>query len=397
MDKNKQGNAKEKKQKYSKAASEIKLNVTELVKKSDLNAKNDYEYTKISRKHERFLDCSYSEGKETVTFEYNIEYKKNWKNIKQEGRNLIIQALVDVGGIIDLAQDYVFGINPENLFYDIHGRVYIKTRDIYPSEESFSYEDFLKAYKALIGCTIGKKYKYEDYLMGGMDLLKEDAVLKQIFEIDDLAAIEQLLRDELDRYNQNQAIRYIKVDRKKNRTKNALLVASILLLVATFSYAVYFAAWVKPYQTAVISANEAYLVSDYKGVIDALDDVKVSRMNNYQKYILAISSIRCESFGADAMKNILAMVNTNSDEKIMEYWIYINRLNTDKAQDIAMQLSNDQLLYYAYLKEKAVVSNDYKMSGEQKNQKLSELDSKLKPLEDEYSKLIEETEETEKE
>ena len=164
-----------------------KVNITELVKKSDLNAKNEFEYNKIVRSTERFLDCTYEDGKESVTFEYNVHYEKNWNNLSKEKKDLVVKALVDVGKLIDLCKDYTFDLNPDNLFYDVHGRVYVKSRDIYSAEKEFIFEDFLREYKALIGCTIGKKYKYEDYLRGGVDLLKEDAILKQIYDINDIS------------------------------------------------------------------------------------------------------------------------------------------------------------------------------------------------------------------
>ena len=121
-----------------------------------------------------------------------------------------------------------------------------------------------------------------------------------------------------------------------------------------------------------------------------MDSVEIARMDVPQKYILAVSCVKCESFNAENQKNILNTIALNGDEKVMEYWIHINRLETQEAADIAMQLSSDQLLYYAYLKEKTVVENDRTLSGEEKEARLSELESKLQPLKDEYSSLTEE-------
>lgn len=55
-----------------------------------------------------------------------------------------------------------------------------------------------------------------------------------------------------------------------------------------------------------------------------------------------------------------------------------------------MQQSSNQLLFYAWLKEKAVVENDAALSGAEKNERLSAIESKLKPLEEEFSALTEE-------
>ena len=127
--------------------------------------------------------------------------------------------------------------------------------------------------------------------------------------------------------------------------------------------------------------------SDYDGTVEAMQNVEVERMNVSQKYILAYSCVRCESFSDDNMRNILNTISLNGDEKVMEYWIYINRLDTEKAVDIAMQESSNQLLFYAYLKEKAVIENDTSLSGKEKNERLSDIESKLKPLEEEFLTL----------
>lgn len=42
--------------------------------------------------------------------------------------------------------------------------------------------------------------------------------------------------------------------------------------------------------------------------------------------------------------NILEQITLDGDEKMKEYWIYIGRLEVQKAQDIAMVKSNDELL-----------------------------------------------------
>lgn len=372
------------------ATNRSNYSISEQVKKSQLNVKNEFEYKKLTKKCEHFLDCSYAEEKESLTIDYWVGFEKPFVELANEKKELMVKTLIDAAKLIEDAQEYKFSINPDNLFYDIHGRVYVKARDIYADEETFSAEEFLKNYKALVGCTVNKKYKYEDYVHGGYDLLKEDAVLKKVLEADTIERISNILHTELEKNNQYLQRKYIKVDRKKYLKQRISLAVFVVAFLITVGFAGYYYMWERPYQKAVVAANEAYLVSDYISTVDAMKSVKVERMNVYQKYILAISCIRCESLSEDNMKNVLKAVNINSDERIMDYWIYLNRLNTKKAEDIAMQLSNDQLLMYAYLQEKAIVQKDEKLSGEEKTSRLKELDDKLKPLNDEYEKMNEE-------
>ena len=77
-------------------------------------------------------------------------------------------------------------------------------------------------------------------------------------------------------------------------------------------------------------------------------------------------------------------VTLDGDEKIKEYWIYIGRLDVQKAEDIAMVKSNDELLLYAYLKEKTLLETNTDISGEEKAARLETLDRKIESLVKEY-------------
>ena len=362
----------------------------ENIRKSGLSASNEFEFKKLTRQQEGFLNCSIEEEKESLTFTYDIQNVLPWTGIRREKRELMISVLIDAGKLEEAAKRYYFTLAPENLYYDIQGRIYVKTRDIYGAEDEYSQDKFLREYKSLIGCTLIKKYKFEDYDNGGQDLLAEDKFLREILECTDVEQILDKLHEEYFRYRKVHGERFIEVSKAGNRgTKIALGITGVLA-AAGLAFLGWMFLWEGPYKDAVIAANEAYLQSDYNGTVEAMKNVEVERMNVSQKYILAYSCVRCESFSDVNMRNILNTISLNGDEKIMEYWIYINRLDTEKAADIAMQESSNQLLFYAYLKEKAVIENDASLSGQEKNERLSDIESKLKPLEEEFSTLTEE-------
>lgn len=377
------------KNKESKTQSN-KNTITETIKKSKLNASNQFDFNKLSRRQDGLLNCTIEEEKESLSVTYDIQNLLPFSSIKKEKRELMITALIDAGRLWDIARHYSFSLEPDNLYYDIQGRVYVKTRDVYATEEESAEEIFLDKLKSLVGCTLGKKYKYEDYYNGGLDLLKNDKFLGEIFECDEVDQVVDKLHKEYKRYTSEHKEKFVEISRHKNKSRKISLVILSLVVVASLGLLGYVFLWERPYEQAVIAAHEAYLQSNYNGTVEAMRDVEVERMNNHQKYILAVSCVKCESFSDDNMNNILNAININGDEKIMEYWIYINRLDTESAADIAMQQSSDQLLYYAYLKEKAVVENDTSLTGKEKTERLSEIENKLKPLEEEYSTLTEE-------
>ena len=69
---------------------------------------------------------------------------------------------------------------------------------------------------------------------------------------------------------------------------------------------------------------------------------------------------------------------------MLEYWIYLGRGDTEQAVDIAMRQSDNQLLLYAYMKQKAAVEADKILSGEEKGEQLEALESKMEPLIEQY-------------
>lgn len=104
-----------------------------------------------------------TEEKESLTMTYEVGNFLPWADIRREKKELLFAALIDVGKLEEKAKIYRFTLAPENLYYDIQGRVYVKARDVYGADGEFREEDFLREYKSLIGCTLVKKYKFEDY------------------------------------------------------------------------------------------------------------------------------------------------------------------------------------------------------------------------------------------
>lgn len=369
---------------------------TVTLRNSQLRAKDEFDYRKICQNQLRFLKCSIKKTEkaeekisaEEVTFVYDVFGKKPWHFLRLEKRRLQLGALIDVSALEEMAKQYSFSLNPQELYYDIQARGYLRVRDVYGEEEEYDSAQFLLQYKALIGCTLSRKYKFEDYYNGGSDLFQEDKFLRKMMDCQSVEETLQVLYQEYEDYETEHRRKYAEVLKKGVRNQKIAIGALSILAGAALSLCGYLGIWERPYEKAVIAANEAYLQSDYMSTVEALAPVKVERMNGFQKYILAVSSVRCENFNEANQQNILNSITLNGNEKVMEYWIYINRLNTDMAEDIAMQLSSNQLLYYAYLKERIVVENDTTMSGEEKKTRLSEIESKLKPLTDEYKSLI---------
>ena len=75
----------------------------------------------------------------------------------------------------------------------------------------------------------------------------------------------------------------------------------------------------------------------------------------------------------------------------MKYWIIIGKKKKKKAEEIALSLSDDTLLIYAYMKEADDLENNTKIDGSKKKQRLDELESQIEKLGDKYEPKEEET------
>ena len=125
---------------------------------------------------------------------------------------------------------------------------------------------------------------------------------------------------------------------------------------------------------------------NFVNTIDTLSSVEIDRMNTHTKYILAESYINSEYLTAEQKENILSDIAPNGNERLLDYWIYIGRTEYTEAENIAMQLSDDEMLLYAYMKEQNQIEINTTMSGEDKKAALAVLEEKIKKLSEQYQK-----------
>lgn len=163
-------------------------------------------------------------------------------------------------------------------------------------------------------------------------------------------------------------------------------------LLLPLIYLVFFQA---PFKEKLLQADTAYLKVDYTGVIDELEGVAPSSLPMTQKYELATSYLQGLNFSEDQKKVILNNVTLKSDSLYLHYWVYIGRHDFTQALDTAKRIDDSDLIIYALRKEIKATRDNEKLSGEQREKKLSELEGEYKKYWDARSKLLEaETDET---
>lgn len=357
-----------------------KENITKRIRKANMSAQDRYDWGKMIFPQEKCLQSSYEEEKEELIFSYDTEGYKPFVQIKKERREEAMINLLDCGNLIEVCRNYKVEMRPENLYYDIHNQVFVMYRDVYGKGEEFDEEEFLKQYKALTGFVLQDKYNYEDYYDGGMELLQKDKFLELIAKADTVEEIEKCLLEEYERLIAEHRETKIEIDKKKYKRKKTALAVTSILLVLALAFSGYELFWMKPYERAVIKAQRDYLKINYSGVIEDFEKTDMSRLSVYDKYILAYSYIQCENLTEEQKKNINSALSLDTNEKILDYWIALGRLEVSEAENIAQQVSDNDLLLYAYLKEKNMLETDTEISGSEKEERMEELDSKIERL-----------------
>lgn len=163
-----------------------------------------------------------------------------------------------------------------------------------------------------------------------------------------------------------------------------LILMGMFILCFSVSGIYWYVEHVQPEQCA-LRAERAYLENDLIAVIEALSSIPVEKMDTHEKYVLAVSYIKAQvvdSFTNETKELLLSKLAYNSDEAVLDYWIYLGRRQVEPAIDIAMRRSDNQLLLYAYLQKLDVVADDAELTGEEKDAQLTELKSKVTALAD---------------
>lgn len=354
------------------------------IKKSDINAQNPYQYNKLEAARFYFVPCTVKETHDELELIFDLSGMRPF-SIARKMRDAdkygflvqILEAVMD-------NPDYIFSLDPENLYLDEQGRVRVLERDVSTRDIAEASGKILDI-QALAGYMFQKKYMFSNYKEGGLKLLKEQKRTKFLSEIESLEQAVVIFKERQEIEQAQDAEDRIHVNRhvyKRNLIIMAAAIAGCFLMTA---YSVYQYNWVMKPQKSALLAERAYMEHNYTGVADALADIPVEQLDKHEKYLLATVYIQgqsVDSFDMDTKKRLLSKLSYNGDENLLDYWICLGRLDTDGALDIAMRMSDNQLILYAYLQKIDIVSADQTLTGAEKTEQIEELKGNIKSLAD---------------
>ncbi|MDE6625485.1 MAG: hypothetical protein K2K56_03825 [Lachnospiraceae bacterium] len=365
--------------------------VTIVVKKSGMVVREE-EYDRLVESQEGFLDCIIEETEEELQFTYNKKHVTPLRQLRKDDKLKQMVVLGNVKNVQDLRKQYSFSMNPDNLYYDMKGNVYVMHRDIVSKDYSGKQEHFIEEYKSLIGYVMQSRYDYEDYLEGGQALLRKDKFLNKILEAESVDAILTALEEQYEKIVEERNVYYVEVKRAVYKRKNGYIVFASLLITVLLGGLLYLYFYKVEEQKHMLEVYGNYLVEDYVSLIDAGRGIRTENLDSRQKYVLAVAYVKSEDLTAEQKDNILALLLPEGSEQISEYWIELGRGNVTEAENIAMQRSDDELLLYAYLKEKQQLEENTELTGTEKNEAITNLQSKIDSLAEQYSVEEEENE-----
>ena len=320
------------------------IKVEEIEKKSTLVCQNALDLQKLCVPLSVFVPMTYEERLEEVCFCYDLTDLKSVLELKKEEKKMQYQFLINFAKLWDTWQNYSIPLTEENVYYDENFLPFVKHRDLYSQSEKINPEDFLITYKTFIGGILGQKYSIKQLQESGLETLKDEASFDEFYQASSAEALVLILRKRKENYEKNLESTKILVGQTAHRFRTIISIVAPIFLLITLAGFAYSNLLVIPYQEKVIQANEAFVRMDFVAVIDSLEGIAVEEMSVSTKYILAVSYARGQSLQQEEITRIVSRLTVQSNERELEYWIYLGRLDVRRAQDLAMALSDDQLL-----------------------------------------------------
>jgi len=359
---------------------EQSVRLSEIVKKSALKCQTSFDLQKLAVPLPVFVPLVYQEALEIVQFTYDLTGMNPVSELEKEEKSSQYQFLINFKMLFDAWRSYDIPMSSNNIFYDENFLPYVKFRDLYVQAEAKNSQEFLTAYKSFIGGILGKKYTIHQIQDSGLEILKKKSYFADYYGATSNEALVAILRQNKKEHEINQRNTTQVVSKGSYRFRSRLaFIAPLLLLVAVIALT-HSNTRVIPNQEKVITAHEAYIRRDFDGVTRSLTDMSVDEMSVSTKYILAISYARGNNLHQEEITAIVSRISLQSDERELEYWIYLGRNDAVRAQERAMSLSDDQLLIYAYMTELNLLESDMTIPGYEKRSRIDTLESNIRNL-----------------
>jgi type VII secretion protein EssB len=332
---------------------------------------------RLSYPNRLFVPVKITADEESAAFEYNLDELEPLENLRARPIIDRLRLLINIAGLESLSEEYSFSLAPDNLCVDRNLQPLILARDLLLEDNR---HDFTEEYKALAGTLLASRYKFADYLEGGGGLYKKNKRLKGLPGASTVTGIRDILKAQYEKEAEINRTKKVLIDRRQRRFLRTAAPVCFVLFVLGAALAWYMNFVVLSHQSALLTANRAFLRENFDGAIDALRHIDPMSMAKEERYQLARAYVISESLSPQQRAQVLSGITLMTDDNLLLYWISLGRLKYDDAMDIAMRVGDDELLIYALLTYEVSVQIDTTRSGEEKTRLLSDLNQQIEAL-----------------
>lgn len=280
-------------------------------------------------------------------------------------------------------QGYTYILHPDNLVYSVD----YMPKCIYVGYDSIlepikqSEEQLLYQYKCLIFSVLEKSFDFDKLLNGELEYCKKTTFLSKVYKAESVSDVIVLIENAFEEEKKQYLTRHIAV--RKNRYQAMRLTSLVASIVAVLSLilAIYSFVVKLPYEQLMNEASKYYISEDYGNVIKTLYKESPESLPQTQRYILAYSYILEEPMQKKSKDSALNVLRMNSDERYLNYWIYLGRMDYESALEISKVLTDLNLEYHATYRAIEIIKASDSISGQEKETKIKEYTGKLETLE----------------
>lgn len=326
---------------------------------------------------------TYQLPKESISFSQLIERPK-------EDKLRAMANMVEVKQLLDLP--LTFFIHPENILFDYNLVPTIAYRGLEGKmpPQVINEELLLRQYKSLIIAVFEKDQDFSKLYEGQLDIKKGSKFIQTLIGLDNFEAIRQYLVENYEQTVAEVESTTQKVSKRKFTLIKQLSIWMSILAVVLVVPLVYLLFFRIPFLDRMQDTDTAFLKNDYEGVISTLEPVKTEDVPYTQKYELAYSFVQGEALQDTQKTVILNNITLRSDKNYLDYWIENGRGNLDEALDIAKKLEDSDLILYGITQKIEQVRNDANLSGTEKEETISALESDYEKYKEKRNTSIDE-------
>lgn len=342
---------------------------------TELNARNQIDIEKIIFIQPHMVKLTYSLNDNKIIFDAKIDEKDLLSN-QYFG---IVEKLIIVKNTLNISsldEFYEFSLNPNNLVVLPNLDVEIVLRDV---KSNYDEEVFVEKVKSLLFNLIQPKFKYEDYFCGGYDLVQGNKLLEKYVDVKRIDDFNKLLDQDIFIEREKINTGYHLLSNKSYKFSKYYKIVSLLTIVV-LSLALF--TFINKYEFSQ-TTNEIktdFINQEYSSVIEKSKNININKLSNEDKYIIATSFVKLETLPQEKMKFVLSQIAPNTNEHVLNYWVYLSQDNFKKAYEEAYNANDTDLLIYGYLKELDYVNNSGTLSVDEKTNKKKELENKIEEL-----------------